>query len=114
MRQNKKIAITGGSGSGKSTVARLIAERGYDVFSCDLIAHEIYEEPNVVREILREFPDCATNGLPDRKKLSAAVFREKERLRALEKIRIPPSCANYMRAWKNLVRSCVCGSAASV
>ena len=57
MRQNKKIAITGGIGSGKSTVARLIAERGYDVFSCDLIAHEIYEEPNVVREILREFPD---------------------------------------------------------
>lgn len=89
MRQNKKIAITGGIGSGKSTVARLIAERGYDVFSCDLIAHEIYEEPNVVREILREFPDCATDGLPDRKKLSAAVFREKERLRALEKITHP-------------------------
>lgn len=42
---NKKITIgiTGGIGSGKSTVARLLAEKGYPVISADEIAKEITE-----------------------------------------------------------------------
>ena len=37
----KKIAITGGIGSGKSYVAKYIKRLGYPVFSCDDIYKEI-------------------------------------------------------------------------
>ena len=36
----KKIAVTGGIGSGKSSVLEFLAERGFPTFSCD----EIYKE----------------------------------------------------------------------
>jgi dephospho-CoA kinase len=43
--KNKKITIgiTGGIGSGKSTVAKMIAEKGYPVLSADEIAREVTE-----------------------------------------------------------------------
>lgn len=39
----KLIGLTGGIGSGKSTVARLLAERGWSVVDADQIAREIVE-----------------------------------------------------------------------
>lgn len=43
MKKKITIGITGGIGSGKSTVARLLAEKGYPVISADEIAKEITE-----------------------------------------------------------------------
>ena len=45
----KRIAITGGIGSGKSYVCRLLAERGIDVFNCDAVAKGIIAHDPVVR-----------------------------------------------------------------
>ncbi|MDE6850387.1 MAG: dephospho-CoA kinase, partial [Clostridia bacterium] len=39
-QSNIKIAVTGGIGSGKTTVCNLIKKKGYPVFSCD----EVYSE----------------------------------------------------------------------
>ena len=47
MKQNNGkiyIAVTGGMGSGKSTVMRMIAECGYPTLSADEVAHHIYED----------------------------------------------------------------------
>ena len=42
MMQNKKIyAVTGGIGSGKTAVCRILAEFGYPVFSCDVVYAEL-------------------------------------------------------------------------
>ena len=78
----KKIAITGGIGSGKSTVSAYIKEQGYPVFSCDEIYKEIITTPTYVNAIQKVFPNVIHNGEIDRKRLSEQVFTdEKKRLR---------------------------------
>ena len=44
------IGITGGIGSGKSTIARALAERGYAVYDCDKEAKRIIAEDGNVQE----------------------------------------------------------------
>ena len=47
------VGITGGIGSGKSTIARALAERGYAVYDCDQEAKRIIaENPDVRQEII--------------------------------------------------------------
>ena len=77
----KKIAITGGIGSGKSTVSAYIKERGYPVFSCDEIYKEVITTPAYINAIQKVFPNVIQNGEIDRKRLSEQVFTdEKKRL----------------------------------
>ena len=57
-----KIAITGGIGSGKSTVAEIIKNLGYKVFSCDKIAHALYKT-DAVKEIFLVRSDGITDVL---------------------------------------------------
>ena len=45
--KNKKIAITGGIGSGKSTVCEILLELGYPVISCDKITTELYQKRKI-------------------------------------------------------------------
>lgn len=47
------IVVTGGIGSGKSTVASKLAEKGGFVIDADREAHEVYKDP-VLKERLRE------------------------------------------------------------
>lgn len=90
MKQSKiKIAITGGIGSGKSTVAKIISQSGYPVFSCDEIARNIFEEEFVVKQLSENFPSCVINGIPDRKKIADIVFSDREKLKILENITHP-------------------------
>ena len=42
--QNIKIAVTGGIGSGKSTVAEFLRSKGLPVFSCDEIYHKLIKQ----------------------------------------------------------------------
>ena len=41
------VAVTGGIGSGKSTVIKMIGERGFHVYSADEAARNIYDDPLV-------------------------------------------------------------------
>lgn len=47
-----KIAITGGIGSGKSFVSRLLAERGIEVYDCDSAAKRLMRSSDIIRERL--------------------------------------------------------------
>lgn len=47
-----RTAITGGIGSGKSYVCRLLKEQGIEVFNCDLVAKDIIATDNDVRDRL--------------------------------------------------------------
>lgn len=92
MKQNNgKIytAVTGGIGSGKSTVMRFIAELGYPVLSADEAARNIYDEAEVLLQIRERFSDCFTDGAVDRNKVSAAVFKNRDRLNELNEITHP-------------------------
>ena len=50
----KVIGLTGGIGSGKSTVSRRLIEKGYQIFDADLISHQIVEPGMPALEHIRE------------------------------------------------------------
>ena len=74
MRPNKKFAVTGGIGSGKSTVLAVIKESGYPVFSCDEIYSELLKEQDFLAVIARDFPQCVNKSGLDRGALAAIAF----------------------------------------
>lgn len=81
-------AISGGIGSGKSIVARIVASMGYEVYDCDLRAREIMESAEITSALIDEFGegifDC--DGHLMRQTLAAIVFSDRERLAALNAI----------------------------
>lgn len=82
----KKIAITGGIGSGKSTICALIKEQGYPVFSCDEIYNDIITMPLYIEKISCTFPSAVKNGQIDRQTLRNIIFHDdsmRERLNAI-------------------------------
>lgn len=85
----KKIAVTGGIGSGKSTVLREISKMGYPVFSCDEIYKEIILSKAYVAEIQEKFPQCIREGVIDRKILSEIVFQNDKARKVLNDIAHP-------------------------
>jgi len=84
-----KIAITGGIGSGKSTVLSILKDKGYPTFSCDDIYKEIIEKEDYILKIEELFPTAVKNGKIDRKELSALVFNNNENLDLLNSVAHP-------------------------
>jgi dephospho-CoA kinase len=73
------VGLTGGIGSGKSTVAELLADRGAHVIDADRVAHEVYAPGTVGfdRIIERFGEDVVTgDGSIDRARLGSIVFRD--------------------------------------
>ncbi len=85
----KKIAITGGIGSGKSTVSRQIKRAGYPVFSCDELYKNILRNPTYVRKVAARFPSCVVNGEIDKARLASVVFKNERERAALNAIAHP-------------------------
>ena len=89
MRQHNKliVGLTGGFGSGKSTVRHLLEELGAFVIDADLLAHEALLEGNPVYEkIAALFPDARKSGGMDRKKIGGIIFKDKDKRKKLEEI----------------------------
>lgn len=86
------VALTGGIASGKSTVARRLAEHGAVVVDADQVAREVVEpgEP-ALRRIAEEFgPEMiADDGTLDRAALGAVVFSDPEARQRLNAITHP-------------------------
>ena len=87
-----RIALTGGIGSGKSTVSRLLQAKGAVIVDADAIAREIVEpgEP-ALGEIVDAFgPEMiAADGTLDRARLAAVVFADGAALARLNEITHP-------------------------
>ena len=78
--KNKKIAITGGIGSGESTVSLLIAELGYPVLSCDNITTQLYKKRKVKLLLKKIFPSAVKGFFHpkiDRTKIASLAFNDK-------------------------------------
>ena len=85
----KRIAITGGIGSGKSSVVKYLATQGFSTFSCDEIYAKVLSEPAYVQEMAKLFPSAVVDGRIDKKILSSIVFNDnvaRERLNALDSV----------------------------
>lgn len=73
-RKYLKIAVTGGIGSGKSTVCEILREEGYSVFSCDAIYARMIASKEFAMALEILFPGVTSGGKIDKKKLSSVVF----------------------------------------
>jgi dephospho-CoA kinase len=83
------IGLTGGIGSGKSTVARMLAELGAEVIDADLVGHEVYRPGTTGWERLTEAfgrEIVAPDGSIDRKTLGGIVFADPTALKRLNRI----------------------------
>jgi dephospho-CoA kinase len=82
------LGVTGGIGSGKSTVARALAERGARVLDADRIVRELYGGGAIPERIAARFGARvrAADGSIDRAALAAAVFENPAARKDLEAI----------------------------
>lgn len=90
------VGLTGGIGSGKTTVANLLAEHGAEIIDADLLAREAVEPGTPALEaIVRRFgPEMLdADGRLDRKKLGGHVFGRPEALADLNAIVHPAVAA---------------------
>jgi len=83
------IGLTGGIGSGKSTVAAMLAQRGARVIDADRIGHESYRPGSEgFRRVVEAFGPgvVAADGAIDRRALGAIVFADPAALARLNAI----------------------------
>ncbi len=91
--QQLTIGLTGNPGSGKTTVAQLLLEKGAIVHSGDEIGYQMLESGSpVIHELTKEFGNQIFNdqGGISRKALGSIVFEDANRLRRLNEIVHPP------------------------
>src|SRR3990170_7323090 len=86
------IGLTGGIGTGKSSVAAILQEHGAEILNADLVGHEVYLPGRpAYDDIVAEFGQqvVADDGTIDRKKLGPIVFGDPEKLARLNAITHP-------------------------
>jgi dephospho-CoA kinase len=100
------IGLTGGIGSGKSTVARILAGLGAQVVDADKVGHEVYAPgSDGWRRVTERFGASvvAADGSIDRRKLGAIVFGDAAALADLNAIVHPligMEIARRVRSWQ--------------
>jgi dephospho-CoA kinase len=99
--------LTGGIGSGKSTVARMFAELGVPVVDADQIARDVVEPGTEgLRAVVVELGDDVLDaeGRLDRAKLGARVFDDERARKKLESILHPRIATQSMRRFAELAQ----------
>ena len=103
------VGVTGGIGSGKSTVCAMLAKMGCELFEADKAARDMQlEDPEVVRGIKELFGSgvysCDPSGRLsiDRKAIASVVFSDPGKLAALNRLIHP----KVREAFLNEVRRC--------
>lgn len=104
MRETYFLGLTGGIASGKSTIAKLLKEKGIPVLDADVRAHELME-PGAANwtKIVAEFgPDFLNADQKiNRKKLGQLVFNDKEALARLNKLSHPTIKASIISSMED-------------
>lgn len=101
------LGLTGGIGSGKSTVSKIFLSMGLKVLDADLIAKNILEDCEVKKEIQNKIGEEFVNfetGEIDRKKLKKKVFNNADKLKLLNEIVHPKVLTvykNYYEEYSN-------------
>jgi len=99
--KTKIIGLTGGIGSGKTTIAHYIQSKGIPVYISDLEAKKVMELPEILTQINTSFgEDITSNHQLDREKLANIVFSNPEKLKKLNAI-VHPAVKKHFDLWVN-------------
>ncbi|MBB6097780.1 dephospho-CoA kinase [Deinobacterium chartae] len=94
----RRLGLTGSIGSGKSTVAQLLRQRGLPVLDADQAAREVTAKDDTLQEIAAAFgAQFVRHNVLDRAALAAHVFGHPERLDRLNAI-VHPRVRAHLRA----------------
>ncbi|MNQ00447.1 Dephospho-CoA kinase [compost metagenome] len=95
----KIIGLTGGIGSGKTTIANYFSSLGIPVYIADDEAKKITQTSEVIDSIKKTFGEAIfDNGLLNRQKLAEIVFNDPEKLKQLNAI-IHPAVKKHFDKW---------------
>lgn len=95
----KIIGLTGGIGSGKSTIAGYFKELGVPVYIADEEARKLMSKPEIIRKIQSVFDEnVIENSVLNRKKIAELVFSAPEKLKQLNSI-IHPEVKKHFITW---------------
>ncbi|WP_324719457.1 dephospho-CoA kinase [Salinimicrobium sp. HB62] len=97
----KVVGLTGGIGSGKTTVAKFFRELDVPVYIADIEAKKLMETDESIRSAIIElFGEKAyDDNIPNRKYIASRVFEDKEKLEQLNAV-IHPAVADHFEIWK--------------
>ena len=98
--KTKIIGITGGIGSGKTTLANYLNAKGYPVYISDLEAKKVMDLPDIVQKIAALFGSEVLDEHQklNRKQLAALVFNNQEKLKQLNAI-VHPAVKLHFDQW---------------
>lgn len=95
----KIIGLTGGIGSGKTTIAKFFAAEGIPVYIADLEAKSIMNSNTIQKEILELFGETVfKNKVLDRAKIAEIVFNDPAMLVKLNSI-VHPAVKKHFKEW---------------
>ena len=94
----KLIGLTGKTGSGKSSAARIFETLGAFVIDCDSVAHRALLEKEIIKKLKLSFPPQIFNGeTVSRAALGKIVFSDKDKLKELNAIVHPWITAEVLK-----------------
>ncbi|WP_438966520.1 dephospho-CoA kinase [Flavobacterium sp.] len=95
----KIIGLTGGIGSGKTTVANYFEQQNIPVYVADDEARKITNSKNVLKKIVAVFgSEVLEHNVLNRKKMGEIVFNDKDKLNQLNAI-IHPEVKKHFKKW---------------
>jgi dephospho-CoA kinase len=95
----KIIGLTGGIGSGKTTIANYFESKGIPVYIADDEARKIMQSAEIIAAIKKIFGDAVfENEILSREKLAEIVFNNPEKLKQLNAI-IHPAVREHFAGW---------------
>jgi dephospho-CoA kinase len=95
-----KIGLTGGIGSGKTTVAKIFEVLNVPVYYADVASKRLYQtDAALIRDLKTHFGEDIYNGnILNRERLAQAVFADGEKLALLNRLVHPPTIKDA-EAW---------------
>ena len=96
----KIVGLTGGIGSGKSTVARMFELLNVPVYYADLEAKKLLNESDTIKDGMRQLfgENAYVDNVLNRAYIAEIVFKDKEKLNALNDL-IHPKVQNHFLKW---------------
>ena len=95
-----KVGITGGIGSGKSTVCKVFKLLGVSVFEADLVAKKLMDSDDQIKTgLVNLFGESVytPSGIVDRKKLASIIFNNDIQLRKVNELVHPVVRSQFLR-----------------